>query len=121
MAQTYQPASNYAQHCAGCHLPDGSGFPPEVPNLRVDLGYLIDSAEGRDFMLRVPGVTGVPISAPEVVDLMNWIIATFYPERTDFVPFTTEEVESGRSRPLWDPLGYRSQMFPDLYPELSLE
>ncbi len=121
IGQSYQPASNYLQHCAGCHLSDGTGFPPEVPILRVDLGYLLDNPEGRDFMLRVPGVTGVPISAEEVVGLMNWLIETFYPGRSDFIPFTVDEVEAGRARPLYDPLGYRSMLFPQLYSGSSNE
>ena len=120
-AQTDPAAFRYLQHCAGCHLVDGSGVPPEVPNLRSDLGYLLNSPEGRDYMLRVPGVIGVPIPAEEVVDLMNWIITAFYPERTNFEPFTLEEIEAARTRPLFDPLGYRSEMFPDLYPDLSHE
>ena len=118
-AQTDPAAFRYLQHCAGCHLIDGSGVPPEVPNLRSDLGYLLNSPEGRDYMLRVPGVIGVPIPGEEVVDLMNWIITSFYPDLTDFEPFTIEEIEAGRTRPLFDPLGYRSELFPELYPDLS--
>jgi len=113
-AQTSLPLSNYLQHCAGCHRVDGSGLPPEVPNLGSDLGYLLESPEGRDFMLRVPGVTGVPITAEEVTDLLNWIIARFYPERTEFEPFTVDEIVAGRTRPLYDPLKYRNELFPEL-------
>ncbi len=107
------PLFNYLQNCAACHQVDGTGLPPEVPNLRSDLGYLLESPEGRDFILRVPGVTGVPITANEVADLLNWIIATFYPDRADFEPFTDEEVSAGRANPLYDPIGYRSKLFPE--------
>jgi cytochrome c peroxidase len=111
---TSAPQANYLQHCAGCHHFDGSGLPPEVPNLSTDLGYLLDSAKGRDFMLRVPGVTGVPISAEEVTDLLNWMIVKFYPDRSDFVPFNIEEILVGRASPLYDPLKVRKELFPDL-------
>jgi len=113
-AQGYEPVSNYLQHCAGCHRMDGSGLPPEVPNLRKDLGYLIDSPEGRDFMVRVPGVVGVPISVEEVTELINWIVESFNPERSDFVRFTVEEVAAGRADPLYDPLRVRKELFPEL-------
>jgi cytochrome c peroxidase len=111
---TSAPEANYLQHCAGCHHFDGSGLPPEVPNLGSDLGYLLDSAKGRDFMLRVPGVTGVPISAEEVTDLLNWMIVRFYPNRTDFKPFNIEEILFGRANPLYNPLKVRRELFPDL-------
>jgi hypothetical protein len=75
----------------------------------------VQSAEGRDFILRVPGVVGVPITAQEVADLLNWMIGSYYPGNSGFEPFTLDEIESGRERPLYDPLTYRKLMFPDLY------
>jgi hypothetical protein len=113
-AQSSSPQSNYLQHCAGCHLVDGSGLPPEVPSLRNDIGYLIDSDEGRGFMVRVPGVTMVPISAEAVVDLLNWIVVTFDSDGGEFEPFTLDEVIAGRADPLHDPLKARRELFPDL-------
>ncbi len=113
-AQGFMPVSNYLQHCAGCHLMDGSGLPPEVPSLKDDLSYLVDSPEGRGFMVRVPGVVGVPVSVEEVVELLNWMVAEFYPEVQNFVPFTAEEVKAGRADPLYDPLRVRKELFPDL-------
>jgi len=65
-------------------------------------------------MLRVPGVTGVPISAEEVTDLLNWMIVKFYPDRSDFEPFNIEEILFGRTNPLYDPLKVRRELFPDL-------
>jgi len=113
MAQGSSPMFNYLQHCVGCHLPDGSGFPPEVPNLRNDFGYLIDSPEGRDFMSRVPGVVGAPMNAEDTAALLNWMITTFSPAGTEFEPFTSEEILAGRERPLHDPLKYRQQLLPE--------
>ncbi|MEZ5490217.1 MAG: hypothetical protein R3F50_07840 [Gammaproteobacteria bacterium] len=119
MAQTGREQFHFLQFCAGCHLVDGSGVPPEVPNLRIDLGNLLDTPKGRDFILRVPGVVGVPIAVDEVADLMNWIITTYYPERSGFKPFTVPEIEAGRANPLYDPLKYRAEHFPNLYQQLS--
>ncbi len=73
-----------------------------MPSLRNDIGYLIDSDEGRGFMVRVPGVTMVPISAEAVVDLLNWIVVTFDSDGGEFEPFTLDEVIAGRADPLHD-------------------
>ena len=47
---------DYLLHCSGCHLPDGTGAPPEVPSLRGPMGALVATAEGRDYIARVPEV-----------------------------------------------------------------
>jgi len=111
---TDPPAFSYLLHCSGCHLEDGSGDPPIVPDLRHDLGLLLDSREGRSYMIRVPGVTDTPISAQQMANLMNWLIATLYPQRADFQPFTHEDIEIARSNRLSDPLKYRSELFSKL-------
>jgi cytochrome c553 len=49
------PRSDYLMHCAGCHLADGSGLPPEVPSLAGPLGRIVSSPAGRDYVARVPG------------------------------------------------------------------
>jgi cytochrome c553 len=114
VAQKHSPESNYLQHCAGCHHVDGSGLPPEVPNLGSGIGYLLETPAGRDFMLRVPGVTSTPISAEEMTELLNWMITKFYPDRSDFKPISIEETLAGRAKPLYDPLKLRAELFPDL-------
>lgn len=115
MAQSGQEQFHYLQYCSACHLVDGSGVPPEVPNLRLDLGKLLETVEGRDYMLRVQGVTEVPLADQDMTNLLNWIIRAFYPDLVKFRPFTVEEVQKGRARPLYDPIKYREEMFPDLY------
>ncbi len=109
------PAFAYLLHCSGCHLEDGSGDPPIVPDLRIDLGLLLDSAVGRSYMLRVPGVTDTPVSPQQMANLLNWMISTFlYPERANFEPFTVDDINAGRANRLNDPLKYRSELFSGL-------
>ncbi|MFN3162190.1 MAG: c-type cytochrome [Pseudohongiellaceae bacterium] len=108
------PAFAYLLHCAGCHLEDGSGDPPIVPDLRTDLGLLLDNAEGRSYMLRVPGVADSPVAESQMAALMNWLITRLYPERTDFKPFTVEEVAAARADRLADPLRHRRELFAEL-------
>ena len=104
------PAFSYLLHCSGCHIEDGSGDPPEVPDLRKNLDKLLRSETGRGYMLRVPGVTDTPVTPREMAELMNWLIAEFYPELQDFRPFSAEEVVSGRATRLANPLEIRQSL-----------
>lgn len=113
LAQTSSPGSNYMHHCVGCHLPDGTGLPPDVPNLGVGFSHLIDSPEGRDFITRVPGVIGAPLPPDEIADLLNWMVARFYPAGTQYAPFTAAEILKGKKHPLHDPIKYRTELFPE--------
>ena len=107
---TNPPAFSYLLHCSGCHIEDGSGDPPEVPDLRKNLDKLLRSETGRGYMLRVPGVTDTPVTPREMAELMNWLIAEFYPELQDFRPFSAEEVVSGRATRLANPLEIRQSL-----------
>ena len=104
------PAFSYLLHCSGCHIEDGSGDPPEVPDLRKNLDKLLQSATGRSYMLRVPGVTDTPITPQEMADLMNWLITEFYPELEDFRLISAEEVTRGRATRLANPLEVRQTL-----------
>ena len=115
IAQTGEEQFRYLQYCSSCHLVDGSGVPPEVPNLRRDLGNLLDTPGGREYIVRVQGVTEVPLPADVTANVLNWIMRNFYPDREQFVPFTKEEVEAGRADPLYDPISFREENFPELY------
>lgn len=113
VGQQRSPAANYMSHCVGCHLPDGTGLPPDVPNLGVGFSYLIDSPEGRDFITRVPGVTGALLTPAEIADLLNWMVARFYPEGTEFASFSADEIIQGKTKPLHNPMEYRKELFPE--------
>lgn len=112
--QQNPPAFSYLLHCSGCHIEDGSGDPPEVPDLRQDLDKLLTSREGRGYMLRVPGVTDSPITTQEMADLMNWMISKFYPELEGFKPYSAAEVQAGRDNRLANPVKFRNEYFPQL-------
>ena len=104
------PAFSYLLHCSGCHIEDGSGDPPEVPDLRKNLDKMLRSKKGRSFMLRVPGVTDAPINPQEMADLMNWLITEFYPELEEFRLFNAKEVIKGRESRLANPLEIRQSL-----------
>ena len=97
---------DYLLHCGGCHLEDGSGDPPEVPNLRADIDWLAATPDGRSYLTRVPGASQTPLSDARLAGVLNWILETYYPGQA-FSPFTAAEVASTRPIPLYDPLKAR--------------
>ena len=101
------PRSDYLLHCGGCHLEDGSGTPPEVPDLRKDIDWLAKSPEGRSYLTRVPGASQVPISDARLAAVFNWILETYYPDRDDVPRFSAAEIGETRLVPLYDPLKLR--------------
>jgi mono/diheme cytochrome c family protein len=101
--------SDYLLHCGGCHLENGSGNPPEVPDLRRDIDWLAGTAEGRSYLTRVPGASQVPISDARLAAVFNWIFETYYPA-VGVEPFTAAEVAQTRALPLYDPLKARREL-----------
>jgi hypothetical protein len=100
----YGPAVDYMLQCQGCHLADGSGMPGRVPALRRHVGLFLTVPGGREYLLRVPGVSQSPISDAALAALLNWVVLRFGPRPapTDFQPFTPEEVAATRRPPLTD-------------------
>lgn len=111
---TANPRYDYLLHCGGCHIEDGSGNPPEVPDLRQDLAYMIGFDAGRAYLVQVPGSSQAPLSDASLATLLNWMIDTYYPELGgDFERYTTEEVTRHRSERLLDPKQARAGLWPD--------
>lgn len=117
------PRANYLLHCGGCHLENGEGTLPEVPDLRHDLDWLAQTAEGRSYLTRVPGASQVPLSDEKLAEVFNWIFDTFYPPESVIPPFSGEEISHTRGLPLWDPLSAREalSLARDQTPQLSAE
>jgi hypothetical protein len=93
---------HYQLQCMGCHGEDGAGLEGQVPSLRGTLSKISNGALGRDYVLRVPGVTQSTLSSAELAEVLNWAIYAFSDAEVarDVRPFTAAEVESARSRPL---------------------
>jgi len=103
------PRFDYVLYCAGCHLENGKGDPPEVPDLRQDMDTLIRIPEGRAYLARVPGSADAPITDAQLAGVLNWMMATFYPEQR-FKAYTAREIAGYRSKPLLDPLKLRAEL-----------
>ncbi len=93
---------NYQLQCMGCHGEEGAGLEGHVPSLRGTLARISSAPPGREYVLRVPGVTQSTLSAAEVAAVLNWAIAEFSSINTAkrVRPFTAAEVAASRSRPL---------------------
>ena len=73
-AAAADPEFDYLLHCGGCHLEDGAGDPPLVPDLRTSLGTLSTTSEGRAYMAQVPGSAQAPLNDTELAQVLNWML-----------------------------------------------
>ena len=107
--------SDYLLHCAGCHLSDGSGAPDDVPSLRDNLGRIITVAEGRGYLVRVPGSSHALLDDAELAAVINWVLTEFNSSTLadEFKPLTVEEVKRARRDVLMDPLKFRAALWQD--------
>lgn len=93
---------NYMLNCQGCHLPDGSGSPGNVPKLNDFVGYFLHVPGGREFIAQVPGAANAPISNEELAGVMNWMLLNFSANElpTPFQPYSADEIGELRKAPL---------------------
>ena len=105
--------ADYMLHCSGCHLPDGFGAPPMVPSLRDDLGRIITVAQGREYLVRVPGSSQAMLDDAALAAVINWVLTEFNSATLadDFKPLTTREVQEARHNVLMDPLKLRAELW----------
>lgn len=91
---------NYLLHCAGCHLPDGTGSAPnDVPTLHRIPGEFTKVARGREYLAQVPGIVYSPLSDAEVAEILNWVLHQYNRDvlPQDFKPYTASEVAGYRA------------------------
>ena len=100
-AAAASPQFNYILHCQGCHLADGGATPGKIPPL-IGTGRFLAVQGGREFLVRVPGVSLSIIPDDELAKLMNWFLYRFSADDmpADFEPYTADEVGRYRQEPL---------------------
>jgi len=111
------PMQDYMLYCMGCHGAQAQGVPGKVPPLAHALSRFMRTAEGRDYVLRVPGASSSPLTDAQLADVLNWVAATFdAPERpADRVQsFTAAEVTRSRHSPLASVLSTRTAVIKSL-------
>lgn len=96
------PHKDYMLHCQGCHGPDGSGAPGAVPSFRGQVSQFLSVEGGREYLIRVPGVSQSELSDARVATVLNWIVETFDGTNrpANASPFSAEEVARARRPPL---------------------
>jgi hypothetical protein len=101
-AWAYQPIVNFQVNCMGCHLADGSGQAGRVPSIRHSLVLFSATREGRDYIVRVPGVAQSPLSNEDTAALLNWMARNLSDVKLPpgFVDYSATEVQNLRHRPL---------------------
>jgi hypothetical protein len=107
---------DYALKCKGCHGLWGQGTPGHVPRLDGFVGLFTHLPEGRDYLMRVPGVARSVLDDVRLTAVLNWVLETYGREQVapGFRPFTVEEVAEARRRPLEDRKGLRDRMLAEL-------
>jgi cytochrome c553 len=111
-AAASDPRTNYMLDCMGCHLADGAGAAGKVPDMRAALAPLAASAEGRRYLVAVPGSAQSPLSDQELAQLLNWMVhrLSTLPLPTTLRPFTAAEVATYRGAPLLQPAEVRERL-----------
>ncbi|MCP1625066.1 cytochrome c [Pseudomonas nitroreducens] len=111
--QSYTPATNYQLQCAGCHLTAGSGSKAnDTPRLHGFVGNFLKVDGGRQFLVRVPGMSQSALNDAQLADLLNWLLrkdgmaGDSMP--AEFKPYTAEEVKATRYEALLNLPGTRA-------------
>ncbi len=104
--------ARYLLHCRGCHLADGTGVAPDVPPLVDEIGRLVATPAGREYVVRVPGVSQSALNDAELAVVLNWILETFNADTlpADFRSYSADEIADARKKVLADPLTYRRSL-----------
>lgn len=113
----FGPRTNFALHCQGCHLPDGSGFAGRVPDMRGELSAMVRLPEGRRYLVQVPGSANSTLTNRETADLLNWLIVEMGPHPVaPFRPYTETEVAGLRAVKIDDAMAMRARVIAQLPP-----
>jgi cytochrome c553 len=97
------PAQDYMLYCMGCHGAEAQGVPGRVPPLAGSVSLFMRTAEGRDYVLRVPGAANSALPDAQLAAVLNWLAASYgAPGEPPPTPFTVDEVTRVRRAPLAD-------------------
>lgn len=106
---------NYQMSCQGCHAPDGAGA-QSVPQLKGHVGTFLQTEEGREYLVRVPGSATSALDNKELAGVLNWILTEFSGDSLakNYEPYTEGEIGRLRRNPLNEVVLYRSKLLADI-------
>lgn len=97
--------NNFLLHCSGCHQQDGSGSPENgIPSMQGRVSHFLRLAEGRAFLVQVPGTSQSALGDAAIAELLNWMVKQFSRDEIppDFIPYSAAEVARLRVQRLSD-------------------
>jgi len=72
----YSVPVNYQLQCAGCHRDNGEGSAAnDTPRMQGFVGNFLRVPGGREFLVRVPGISQSALNDQQIADLLNWLLA----------------------------------------------
>jgi len=88
-------------------------LPPDVPTLRDEIGRIVATSEGRDYVIRVPGVSQSSLDDEDLAAVLNWVLTEFNADTlpAKFKPFSKSEVGKARKNVLADPQKHRETIW----------
>ena len=99
----YSVGVNYQLQCAGCHLGNGMGSAAnDTPRMVGFVGNFLKVPGGREFLVRVPGMSQSALNNAQLADLLNWLMrkdglaGKSTPD--DYQPYSAEEVAALRAK-----------------------
>jgi mono/diheme cytochrome c family protein len=113
-SQLSRPQINYLLGCGGCHGVQGVSNSKLVPDLRDQVGYFLNTQEGREYLVRVPNVAFFTVTDQELADMLNFMVfrigGSSVPAGSE--PYSIDEVARLRKQPLTEVslTDYRNQL-----------
>lgn len=94
--------SHYLESCGGCHGLLGVSSNQHVPPLKDVVGTFLCTAEGRDYIVRLPNVAFAPMNDDVLAATMNFVVFGLGGASTPLraAPYTPAEVRVLRQAPL---------------------
>ena len=122
LASDYERAHfHYMLYCQGCHTADGMGTENAVPQLKDQIGYIVQVQAGREYLVQVPGSANSVLSDEDLATVLNWMVNEFagesLPDRAK--PYTASEVGKLRKTPITEIESTRSQVIEAIGKELN--
>jgi len=111
----YSNSVNYQLQCAGCHLGDGMGSAAnDTPRMKDFVGNFLKVPGGREFLVRVPGMSQSALNNGQLADLLNWLMredGMAGPSTpANYQPYTAEEVAALRAKAMLNLPGTRADL-----------
>ncbi|WLH37942.1 cytochrome C [Pseudomonas sp. FP2196] len=115
----YSVGVNYQLQCAGCHLPDGTGSAAnDTPRMAGFVGNFLKVPGGREFLVRVPGMSQSALNNAQLADLLNWLLredgmaGASAPKH--YQPYSADEVARLRHETMLNLPGTRAQLIKEM-------